>query len=87
MLCWSFEAIEDTEKWGDGGKIQAEGDDMYFAKLLGLFAALFLIAGMSVATDQPLYDEKADAHQQVATARAAARHSGRNVVLVFGANW
>ncbi len=60
---------------------------MYLAKLLGLIAALFLIAGMSVAADQSLYDEKADAHQQVAAALAQAARSGKNVVLVFGANW
>ncbi len=60
---------------------------MYFTKLRGLFAALFLIGGMSVATDQSLYDEKADAHQQVAAALAEAARSSKNVVLVFGANW
>ncbi|MBZ5564441.1 MAG: hypothetical protein LAP13_18725 [Acidobacteriia bacterium] len=60
---------------------------MYFAKSLGLFAALCLIGGMSVATDQSLYDEKADAHQQVAAALAGAARRGKNVVLVFGANW
>ncbi len=60
---------------------------MRLTKILVFFAALFLGAGVSVAAGQSIYDEKADAHQQVATARAAARHSGRNVVLVFGANW
>ncbi len=60
---------------------------MYFARFLGLFAVLFLIAGLSVAADQSLYDEKADAHQQVRAALAAAARRGKNVVLVFGANW
>ncbi len=60
---------------------------MHFSKFPGLFAALVLIAGMSVAASQALYDEKADAHQQVAAALAEARRSGKNVVLVFGANW
>ncbi len=60
---------------------------MYFTKLRGLVAALFLIAGLSGATDQSLYDEKADAHRQVATALAEAARNSKNVVLVFGANW
>ncbi len=59
---------------------------MYFAKFAGLLAGVVLIAGMSAA-GQALYDEKADAHQLVASALAEAARHGRNVVLVFGANW
>ena len=39
------------------------------------------------AVPQPFYDEKADAHHDVAAAVANAGASKRNIVLVFGANW
>lgn len=54
--------------------------------LLGLFAVLIL-TGWTVAADEPLYDEKADAHQQVAAALTEAAKAGKNVILVYGANW
>ena len=46
-----------------------------------------LLAGVTIAADQPPYDEKADAHQQIAAAIAKASKAQKNVVLVFGANW
>jgi protein disulfide-isomerase len=46
-----------------------------------------LLAGMIFAADQPPYDEKADAHQQVAAAIAEASKAQKNIILVFGANW
>jgi len=54
--------------------------------LFGLSAVL-IVAGLAVAAERPLYDEKADAHQQVTTAVADAAKTGRNVVLIYGANW
>ena len=51
------------------------------------FLVLFLLAGVAIAADQPPYDEKADAHQQIAAAIAEASNAQKNVVLVFGANW
>jgi len=48
---------------------------------------LFLLAGVTVAIDQPPYDEKADAHQQIAAAISEASKAHKNVILVFGANW
>jgi hypothetical protein len=54
--------------------------------LLGLFAVL-IFAGLAVAADEPLYDEKADARQQVAAALTEAAKTGKNVILVYGANW
>lgn len=54
--------------------------------LLGMFAVLIL-AGLAVGGEEPLYDEKADAHQQVAAALTEAAKTGKNVVLVYGANW
>jgi hypothetical protein len=60
---------------------------MQFTKLFGPLTALLLFAGMSVAATPALYDESADAHQQVTAALAEAARSGKNVVLLFGANW
>ena len=54
--------------------------------LLKLLPVVFL-AGTLFAVDQPPYDEKADAHQQVAAAIAEASKAQKNVILVFGANW
>jgi len=48
------------------------------------FAAVGTAAGRPADT---LYDEKADAHQQVAAAINEASRTGKNVVLIFGANW
>ena len=41
----------------------------------------------TAATNSPIYDEKADAHRDVAVAIANAEGSQRNIVLIFGANW
>jgi protein disulfide-isomerase len=48
---------------------------------------LVLLAGLAIAADQPPYDEKADAHQQITAAIAEASKAHRNVILIFGANW
>lgn len=48
---------------------------------------LVLLAGVLFADDQPPYDEKADARQQIATAIAEASKAQKNIILVFGANW
>jgi len=48
---------------------------------------IVLLAGVTFAADQPPYDEKADAHQQVAAAITGASKAQKNVILVFGANW
>jgi thioredoxin 1 len=49
-----------------------------------------LCLGVARAADGPIYDEKADASQQIAAALVAASQQGdpaQNIVLVFGANW
>ena len=48
---------------------------------------LVLLAGVTIAAEQPPYDEKADAHQQIAAATAEASKAQKNVILIFGANW
>ena len=51
------------------------------------FLPLILLAGVTIAAEQPPYDEKADAHQQITAAIAEASKAHRNVILIFGANW
>jgi thioredoxin 1 len=56
--------------------------------LMALAAAVVLNAIPCLsAGDNPIYDEQADAHQQIASAIAKASRSGKNIVLDFGANW
>jgi protein disulfide-isomerase len=65
-----------------------KGDMMHRARYLVLVFLLCL--GVARAADEPIYDEKAEASQQIAAALAAASQSGnpaKNIVLVFGANW
>src|SRR5262252_1871992 len=49
--------------------------------------ALVASAIALAAAENSIYDEKADAHQQIAAAIAEASKSGKNIVLDFGANW
>ena len=56
-------------------------------KDLPKFLPLLLLAGVTIAADQPPYDEKADAHQRITAAIAEASKAHKNVILVFGANW
>jgi thioredoxin 1 len=50
-------------------------------------AITLAIAAAVSAAENPIYDEKADAHQQVDAAVLEATKSGKNIVLDFGANW
>ncbi len=50
-----------------------------------LFLLLFPMT--SDQTTASIYDEKADAHRDVASAITRAEETQRNIVLVFGANW
>ena len=56
-------------------------------KDISRFLPLVLLAGACVPAKRTPYDEKADAHQQIAAAIAEASKAHKNVVLVFGANW
>ena len=60
---------------------------MVHIKDLPRFLPLVLLAGVTMAAEQPPYDEKADAHQQITAAIAEASKAHKNVMLVFGANW
>ncbi len=56
------------------------------ARAVGLPAPTGLPATQPVPSPHP-YDTTADAHAQVDAAFAAARRSGRDVLIDFGANW
>ena len=60
---------------------------MLYVRTLIRFLPLFLLVGIPLAEDQPPYDEKADAQQQITASIAAASKAQKNVILVFGANW
>ena len=49
--------------------------------------AVAIGAVLAAAASETIFDEKADAHQQIAAAIAKASKEGKNVVLDFGANW
>jgi thioredoxin 1 len=67
--------------------MELEGETMLRPKDYLRFLPLVLLAGVTIAADQPPYDEKADSHQQIATAIAEASKGHKNLILVFGANW
>jgi protein disulfide-isomerase len=67
--------------------MELEGETMLRPKDFLRFLPLVLLAGATIAADQPPYDEKADSHRQITTAIAEASKANKNVVLVFGANW
>ena len=53
-----------------------------------LFLAVYaLVMGAAKAASQPVYDEHADAAREIAAAVSRASKTGKNVVLIFGANW
>jgi len=67
--------------------MELEGETMLRSKDFLRFLPLALLAGVTIAAEQPPYDEKADAHRQITAAIAEASKAHRNVILVFGANW
>ncbi len=56
-------------------------------KRLLVLLAMILCAGRTRAANQDIYDEKADAHQQIRVAVAEATKAGKNIILDFGGNW
>ena len=57
----------------------------FLASIAGLLAGLFF--AQAVLADALPYDEKADAKVGIEQALSAAQHDGKQVLLVFGANW
>lgn len=63
---------------------------MLVRRCIGALPFMLLVAGLSLAQSEPVYDESADAGHHIKAALARASEKGkraRNVVLVFGANW
>lgn len=58
-------------------------------RVLSLLALCGLMMGAARARSatQPIYDPQADARRDIAAALAQASKTGRNIVLIFGANW
>lgn len=52
-----------------------------------IFAMIFAMAASLRAASRPIYNEHADARRQIQAGIAQARRSGKNVALIFGANW
>ena len=48
---------------------------------------MVMTAAAAAASDQAVFDEKADANAQIRAAVAEASRSGKNIILDFGANW
>ena len=48
---------------------------------------MVMTAAAASASDQAVFDEKADANAQIRAAVAEASRSGKNIILDFGANW
>ena len=58
----------------------------YAATILAV-CGLLMATALARAASQPIYDERADAHRDIAAAISQASKTGRNIVLIFGANW
>jgi thiol:disulfide interchange protein len=52
-----------------------------------VIVAIILCAGWARAENQNIYDEKADAHEQIRAALREASRSRKNIILDFGGNW
>jgi len=53
-----------------------------------LFVSIPVAAAVSTqAVNQSIFDERADAHHQIAAAIGEASKTGKNIILDFGANW
>ena len=57
------------------------------AIFLSVICVLVLVPVRAKAASQAIYDENANAHQQIAAAIAQASKTGKNIALDFGANW
>jgi protein disulfide-isomerase len=55
--------------------------------LLLAVCGILASAALARAASQPIYDEQADAHRDIAAAISQASKTGSNIVLIFGANW
>jgi hypothetical protein len=63
------------------------GDLMIHRKYAPLLLFLLFLGCTRKQPTAPIYNEKADAPHDIATAIASAEGSKKNIVLIFGANW
>jgi hypothetical protein len=54
---------------------------------LAVCCGLTMAAALARSASQPIYNEQADARRDIAAAISQASRAGRNIVLIFGANW
>jgi hypothetical protein len=55
--------------------------------VLAVCCGLTMAAALARSASQPIYNEQADARRDIAAAISQASRAGRNIVLIFGANW
>ena len=62
---------------------------MHMKRAIAFITVYLLLLVPIAATGAPraIYDENANPQQQIGAALAAAGKSGKNIVLIFGANW
>jgi thiol-disulfide isomerase/thioredoxin len=58
-------------------------------RAIGVLTVCLLVLAPVAATasSRPIYDENANPREQIAAAIAATAKSGKNILLIFGANW
>jgi thioredoxin len=61
----------------------------YLKRNILLLAVCGIMVGSALAraASKLIYDEQADARRDIAAAISQASKTGRNIVLIFGANW
>jgi thioredoxin-related protein len=64
-----------------------QGIDMRHTLIFLTSSLLVVGLMMATAASRPIYDEDANAQQQIAAALATAAKTGKNILLIFGANW
>ena len=57
------------------------------AILLQAVCGILVSSAVAWAASQPIYNEHADARRDISAAISQASKTGRNIVLIFGANW
>jgi hypothetical protein len=67
--------------------VKREANHLKGAILLLAVCGILAGAALAKAASRPIYNENADARRDIAAALSQASKTGRNIVLIFGANW
>ena len=67
--------------------MEGRGESMNLPRYWFLLLVVLVLGCARNAPSARIYDEKADAHHDIAAAIASAAPAGKNIVLIFGANW